>query len=135
MKTEKIRKAKGSVLFTVVAVMTLLVVFMAGTMILVSSANHRSHINYSTAQTTVTARTVAESVLEATKKGNTDYDNYFFSVSKDNPITIPVSINGSDAANLGTMGHIDDVVVSYEGTMQFYGSEEDEKAGAKVGWN
>lgn len=135
MKTEKIRKAKGSVLFTVVAVMTLLVVFMAGTMILVSSANHRSHINYSTAQTTVTARTVAESVLEATKKGNTDYDNYFFSVSKDNPITIPVSINGSDVANLGTMGHIDDVVVSYEGTMQFYGSEEDEKAGAKVGWN
>ena len=30
MKTEKIKKVRGSVLFTVVAVMTLLVVFMAG---------------------------------------------------------------------------------------------------------
>ena len=134
MKTEKIRKAKGSVLFTVVAVMTLLVVFMAGTMILVSSANHRSHINYSTAQTTITSRTVAESVLKALDKGNKDYEDYFFSVSKDKTVNIPVSISGTDAADLGTMGHIDDVIVSYEGTMQFYGTDEDEKSGAEKGW-
>jgi hypothetical protein len=135
MKTEKIRKAKGSVLFTVVAVMTLLVVFMAGTMILVSSANHRSHINYSTAQTTVTSRTVAESVLKAiTLEGNDAYVDYFFTVDENNKrIEIPVSIHestGSDAA-LGTMGDIDNVVVTYEGKMRFY---SDGEKGSEKGW-
>lgn len=142
MKTEKIRKAKGSVLFTVVAVMTLLVVFMAGTMILVSSANHRSHINYSTAQTTVTSRTVAESALQALQLSpkNKDYEDYFFSVNKDNPrIEIPVSIDQSEAgAHLGTMGDIENVVVTYEGTMDFYsdGTTSDDGTGDKAekGW-
>ncbi|MBQ8961862.1 MAG: hypothetical protein IJ071_11730 [Ruminococcus sp.] len=140
MKTEKIRKQKGSVLFTVVAVMTLLVVFMAGTMILVSSANHRSHINYSTAQTTVTSRTVAESALKAIQVGNNDYVDYFFSVNEDNPrIEIPISINESDAAaGLGTMGRIDNVVVTYEGKMNFYsdGTTADDGVGDKAekGW-
>lgn len=142
MKTEKIRKAKGSVLFTVVAVMTLLVVFLAGTMILVSSANHRSHINYSTAQTTVTSRTVAESTLKALTLSpkNEAYEDYFFSVNKDNPrIEIPVSIDASDVnAELGTMGKIENVVVTYEGTMNFYsnGSADGlvEGESAEKGW-
>jgi len=138
MKTEKIKKVRGSVLFTVVAVMTLLVVFMAGTMILVASANHRSHINYSSAQTTVTSRTVAESTLKALTLSpkNEDYEDYFFSVTKDNPrIEIPVSFAASDAsAALGTMGDIDNVVVTYEGTMNFYSDGTGVDDGAEKGW-
>lgn len=142
MKTEKIKKVGGSVLFTVVAVMTLLVVFMAGTMILVSSANHRSHINYSTAQTTVTSRTVAESTLKALTLSpkNVEYENYFFSVNESNPrIEIPVSLAASDAnAALGTLGDIENVVVTYEGKMNFYsnGSTDGllEGESAEKGW-
>lgn len=142
MKTEKIKKVGGSVLFTVVAVMTLLVVFMAGTMILVSSANHRSHINYSTAQTTVTSRTVAESTLKALTLSpkNEAYEDYFFSVNESNPrIEIPVSLAASDAnAALGTLGDIDNVVVTYEGKMNFYsnGSTDGllEGESAEKGW-
>ena len=142
MKTEKIKKVGGSVLFTVVAVMTLLVVFMAGTMILVSSANHRSHINYSTAQTTVTSRTVAESTLKALTLSpkNVAYEDYFFSVNESNPrIEIPVSLAASDAnAALGTLGDIENVVVTYEGKMNFYsnGSTDGllEGESAEKGW-
>ena len=137
MKTEKIKKVRGSVLFTVVAVLTLLVVFMAGTMILVASANHRSHINYSSAQTTVTSRTVAESVLKAleledkSEEGKA-FADYFYSVTESNPrIEIPVSINSSVAGATGGVGTIDNVVVSYAGQKDFYNDGSDGKV---AGW-
>ena len=65
MKNEKNRKLKGSVLLTVVFVMAILIVFMFGTLSLALSASNRSHVNYSSAQTSVTARAVAESAISA----------------------------------------------------------------------
>ncbi len=65
MKTYKNRRVKGSVLFTVVSVMALLIIFLMGTLVLASSANNRAHKSYSTSQTQYTARAAVDSILAA----------------------------------------------------------------------
>lgn len=65
MNTRKKRKLHGSVLLTVVFVMSILIVFLFGTMALALAANNRAHVNYSSAQTGITARSVAESAVSA----------------------------------------------------------------------
>ncbi|MDD6279164.1 MAG: hypothetical protein PUA81_05170, partial [Oscillospiraceae bacterium] len=65
MKTNKNRKLKGSVLFTVVSVMSLLIIFLTGTLVLAASANKRAHRTYSTSQAEYTARAAIESFTAA----------------------------------------------------------------------
>ncbi len=65
MKTNTNRRFKGSVLFTVVSVMALLIIFLMGTLVLASSANNRAHKSYSTSQTQYTARAAVDSILAA----------------------------------------------------------------------
>lgn len=65
MKTNKNRKLKGSVLFTVVSVMSLLIIFLTGTLVLAASANKRAHRTYSTSQAEYTARATIESFTAA----------------------------------------------------------------------
>lgn len=65
MNTRKNRKLKGSVLFTVVSVMSLLIIFLTGTLVLAASANKRAHRSYSTSQAEYTARAAIESFTAA----------------------------------------------------------------------
>ncbi len=65
MKTEKNRRLKGSVLFTVVCVMSLLIIFLMGTLVLAASTNRRAHKSYSSSQTSYTTRAAIESFASA----------------------------------------------------------------------
>lgn len=65
MITEKKRQVKGSVLFTVVCVMSILIIFLMGTLVLAASANNRAHKSYSSSQTEYTARAAIESFTAA----------------------------------------------------------------------
>lgn len=65
MKTEKKRQLKGSVLFTVVCVMSLLIIFLMGTLVLAASTNRRAHKSYSSSQTSYTTRAAIESFASA----------------------------------------------------------------------
>lgn len=68
MITEKKRQVKGSVLFTVVCVMSILIIFLMGTLVLAASANNRAHKSYSSSQTEYTARAAIESFTAAMSK-------------------------------------------------------------------
>lgn len=60
---KKDRRLKGSVLFTVVSVMSLLIIFLMGTLVLAVSANNRAHKSFSSSQTQYTARAAVDSIL------------------------------------------------------------------------
>ncbi|MCD7800134.1 MAG: hypothetical protein LUG94_02865 [Ruminococcus sp.] len=69
MKEEKlIRKRinpKGSVLFTVVAVMMVMIVFVMATLTIAGAANKRAYSSYSKSQTTYTAQAALDATVEA----------------------------------------------------------------------
>ena len=57
MKTEKSNKLRGTVLFTVVCVMALLIIFLTGTLALATASSNRAHKSYSSSQANYTAKT------------------------------------------------------------------------------
>lgn len=119
MKTIKNRKLKGSVLLTVVSVMALLIIFLSGTLVLATAANNRAHVNYSTAQTNITARTVVETAYKATKKDKA-FATAINGLSATNKhLDIPVDISSS-GTNTKTFGHVDSLSADYVGTRKFY---------------
>ena len=59
------KRVKGTVLFTVVAVMMVLIVFLMGTLALAATASNRAYANYQKAQTQATARAVLDSAIKA----------------------------------------------------------------------
>lgn len=59
------RKVKGTVLFTVVCVMMVLIVFLLGTLALAATANKRANYNFQKEQTETIARSVLDSVVTA----------------------------------------------------------------------
>lgn len=131
MNTRKKRKLHGSVLLTVVFVMSILIVFLFGTMALALAANNRAHVNYSSAQTGITARSVAESAVSALDKNVAGAKEYKAAVgalkSTDTPLQVKVGLSnpgGSDS--LASMGNIDDVTISYAGTKKFYDETKEE---------
>ena len=65
MKTEKKKTLRGSALFTVVAVMAILILFLTGTLALATASNSRAHKSYAVSQASYTAR----SAISAFKKG------------------------------------------------------------------
>ncbi len=121
MKNIKNRKQRGSVLLTVVSVMSILIVFLFGTMALAVANNNRAHVNYSSAQTGITARAVAESAISAIGNGTAAGQAYADAVGSlsagDTPISVKVQLKGD---NVGTLGHVQDVVISHAGTKQYY---------------
>lgn len=122
MKNEKNRKLKGSVLLTVVFVMAILIVFMFGTLSLALSASNRSHVNYSSAQTSVTARAVAESAIMAIANNSDNGKAYAEAIAnlKDrNSLEVGVQLS-SDADGPLAMGDVSNVVISHIGTTDFY---------------
>lgn len=122
MKNEKNRKLKGSVLLTVVFVMAILIVFMFGTMSLALSASNRSHVNYSSAQTSVTARAVAESAITAISNNSENGKAYATAIAnlKDrNSLEVGVQLS-SDTVGPLAMGDVSNVVISHIGSTDFY---------------
>ena len=59
------KKVKGTVLFTVVAVMMVLIVFLMGTLALAATANRRAQTNFQKSQTETKARAAIDSVVQA----------------------------------------------------------------------
>ncbi len=121
MKNIKNRKQRGSVLLTVVSVMSILIVFLFGTMALAVANNNRAHVNYSSAQTGITARAVAESAISAIGNGTAAGQAYADAVGSlsagDTPISVNVQLKGD---NVGTLGHVQDVTISHAGTKMYY---------------
>lgn len=65
MKKRHRRTMRGTVLFTTVSVMALLIIFLTGTLVLASASNSRAHKSYSTSQATYTARAAIDSFVES----------------------------------------------------------------------
>lgn len=104
MKTEKKQHLKGSVLFTVVSVMSLLVIFLMGTLVLATSASNRSHKNYSTSQAEYTARAAIESFSQAMGR-NAAVAQTVVDMSKNTSIQPTVVMEDSQ---MGSVGYYDD---------------------------
>lgn len=131
MNDQKKRKFKGSVLFTVVFVMSILIVLLFGTLTLAYATNSRAHVNYSSAQTGITSRLVTESAIRAIS-GNDDYAKAIASLDENNrgPMYVKVQMSSTDSsAALGTMGHGDDqhdiyTRIEYAGKKEYYDADE-----------
>lgn len=65
------KKVQGTVLFTVVCVMMVLIVFLMGTLALATTANNRAYGNYQKEQTEYTARTVLDATVQAINEDTT----------------------------------------------------------------
>lgn len=65
MRKHSKAKLKGTVLFTVISVMSLLIIFLTSTLVLATSASNRSHKNYSASQAEYTARAAIDSFTQA----------------------------------------------------------------------
>lgn len=65
MKKREKRNLQGTVLFTTVFVMALLILFLVGTLTLASASNNRAHKSYSTSQASYTARATIENFTKA----------------------------------------------------------------------
>ena len=68
MKKMHRKTMRGTVLFTTVAVMALMIIFLMGTLVLASASNSRAHKSYSTSQASYTARTAVESFTTAMQR-------------------------------------------------------------------
>lgn len=123
MKTERNRRVKGSVLFTVVSVMSLLIIFLMATLVLATSANKRAHKSYSTSQTQYTARTAVDSVFQAIGASQ-DFADSIGALSSTNkgPLNVTVELDN----NASSMGRVDGVTVEWVDSQYFY-DETDNK--------
>ncbi|MBQ9808422.1 MAG: hypothetical protein IJM55_06095 [Ruminococcus sp.] len=116
MKTEKKRTLKGSVLFTVVSVLALMIIFMTSALALASSANKRAHKSYSASQASYTARAAIDSILAAVGTDN-NFASAVAGISSGGSIPVEVGINEP------SLGKITNAKVSYAGTMSIFDPE------------
>lgn len=134
MKRKKNRKLHGSVLLTVVVVMSLLIVFLFGTLTLATAANNRAHVNYSSSQTNITSRTVVDAAVKAMIQ-DPDYAKYVMDNADTAEINIPVQISAKHNGKYGTVvgrGDQSTVSVRKEGTKKFYDDSKHEWVDADV---
>lgn len=103
MKKHSKAKLKGTVLFTVISVMSLLIIFLTSTLVLATSASNRSHKNYASTQTEYTARAAIESFSEAMSR-NDAIAQMIVNMKKTDVLTPSVEINDSA---LGQIGYYD----------------------------
>lgn len=98
---EKKGKVGGSVLFTVIVVMMVLVVFLMGTLGLASAANKRAQNSYTSSQAQYTARMAVESVLAA-MQNDADVAERVYKLRANIPINVDISTDR--LATAGTTG-------------------------------
>ena len=131
-KTSPPRKVKGTVLFTVVCVMMVLIVCLMGTLALAATANNRAMNTYSTAQTQATAKAGVNAIISA-MQNNKDVAIAAAGVSAANPKEVVSNINieyiGTDAdgnsamATATELGRITDASIEYAGEKYILDSE------------
>lgn len=103
MKRRSRPKLKGTVLFTVISVMSLLIIFLTSTLVLATSASNRAHKNYASSQTEYTARAAIDSFAEAMAR-NDGVAQMIVNMNKTDVLTPSVKINDS---SLGRIGYYD----------------------------
>ncbi|NLT09023.1 MAG: hypothetical protein GXY08_05925, partial [Ruminococcus sp.] len=113
MKTEKKRTLKGSVLFTVVSVLALMIIFMTSALALASAANRRAHKSYSASQASYTARAAIDSILAAVGTDN-EFANAVAGITEGGSINVDVGINEP------SLGKITNAKISYDGTVYIF---------------
>lgn len=95
-------KLKGTVLFTVISVMSLLIIFLTSTLVLATSASNRSHKNYAATQTEYTARAAIDSFTQAMRDDNSPGVAQKLVNMKSGDILTPyVDINDSSMGQIG----------------------------------
>lgn len=115
MKTDKKRSFKGAVLFTVVSVMSLLIVFLTSTLVLATAANNRAHKSYSSSQASYTARAAIDSILKAAS-ADESFKTAMANLTTGNGFDVDVTMENSVAG----VGRVDKARVEYAGKKQFY---------------
>lgn len=68
MKTENRKTLRGSVLFTVICVMALLIIFLTGTLALASASSNRAHKSYASSQASYTARAAIDAFVQSMER-------------------------------------------------------------------
>ncbi len=116
MKSFK-KTLKGTVLFTVVSVLSLVIIFLTSALVLAAAANNRAHKSYSSSQASYTARSAIDSVLAAVSY-DTDFAKAVAGIGES---SAPVVV-GVDMDNPG-MGKITQAKLSYSGKKRVYDPE------------
>lgn len=111
------KRLKGTVLFTVVSVMMVLIVFLMGTLALAATASNRAASNYQKAQTEATARTVIDSVVQAINT-NEDIRSQVASMTTIGS-SISLDVQGTD-------GMSEDVTITCRDKRQMFDTAEQE---------
>lgn len=104
MKIIKNRKMKGTVLLTVVSIMTLMIIFMTTTLVLANAANKRAHRSYSSSQAEYTARAAIEAFTASMER-----DPGIVAAVQDMTTTVHPTVTIGDATghSLGYVGYYD----------------------------
>lgn len=97
-KTTIPKRVKGTVLFTVVAVMMVLIVFMTATLALAASANRRAYAQFQKHQTEATARTVLDAAMQAINDDIGDSGGLKDQISKTST-SMTMNVSASDGLN------------------------------------
>lgn len=121
MKTEKKRSFKGAVLFTVVSVMSLLIVFLTGTLVLATAANNRAYKSYSSSQANYTARAAIDSILKAASEDE-NFAIAMTSLGSGGGFNVDVTMEASATG----IGRVDKARIEYAGKKQFYDASKQE---------
>jgi hypothetical protein len=108
MKTENKKTLRGSVLFTVVCVMALLIIFLSGTLALASASNNRAHKSYAASQANYTARAAITSFTEAMQRDEgivAAVQNMTGPLYPE--VTIKETAGGANDGSIGVIGYYD----------------------------
>ena len=122
MKTDKKRSFKGAVLFTVVSVMSLLIVFLTSTLVLATAANNRAHKSYSSSQANYTARAAIDSILKAASED----DSFKAAMAGLNTAGSSFDVNVTMENSIAGIGKVDNVKIEFAGKKQFYDKDKQE---------
>lgn len=146
-KTTIPKRVKGTVLFTVVSVMMVLLVFLTATLALAVTANNRAMNNYSTVQTQQTAKAAVNAIMSA-MQNDTQLARGAAMVSSDAP-SIPIKdisfsymedVEQEDGTTVraetasSSLGKITNASIDYVGTKWILNEDNvlDEKAVIKI---
>ncbi len=105
------KKLKGTVLYTVISVLMVLIVFLMGTLALAATASNRAMNNYSSAQTQYTAKAAVEAIMSA-MQNNVEIAQAANNVSETNPRLVVDGVTFSDAS----LGTVESAAIEYAGT-------------------
>ena len=109
MKTENKKTLRGSVLFTVVCVMALLIIFLTGTLALATASSNRAHKSYSSSQASYTARAAIDTFVQSMER-NPGIPAAIENMGSD-PLKVEMKLNDT---TLGVLGSYDDETHKWE---------------------